>query len=164
MCPGHLSRDAALQLPLSVLTGHCRCPLEGSQLPGWGTGTKLSQPSGQQQQKDQSKVTAAALLKLPCPFQAEEHLTLPHKMVQSGKATGHVWDLLLGPPGVSHTNLQYLGASHMASALTTGLLTKGLCSLVITCPLATTAAVMMHCRLKTPWKTGTSQLKQALLY
>lgn len=52
----------------------------------------------------------------------------------------------------------------MASALTTGLLTKRLCSLVIMCPLVTTATVTMLYGLKTPWKIGTSQLKQAVLY
>lgn len=61
---------------------------------------RLSQLSGQHQQKDQSKAApATTLLKVPFPLQAEEHLTLPYKMVQSGKATGKVWDLLLCPLG-----------------------------------------------------------------
>lgn len=74
---------------------------------------KLSQPSGQHQQKDQSKAAPAATsLKVPFALQAEEHLTLPCKMVQSGKATGKVWDLLLGLLGDFCTYLQHLGVSH----------------------------------------------------
>lgn len=72
---------------------------------------KLSQPSGQQQQKDQSKAAAATASRYHCP-QAEQHLTLPYKMVQPGKATGKVWDLLLGPLGDFCTNIQQPGVSH----------------------------------------------------
>lgn len=108
-----LKDTASPKFPLGILTRHCRHPLKGSWLPGWGTETKLSQLSGQHQQKDQSKAApATTLLKVPFPLQAEEHLTLPYKMVKSGKATGKVWDLLLGPLGDFCTYVQYLGVSH----------------------------------------------------
>lgn len=72
---------------------------------------KLSQPSGQQQQEDQSKAAAAAAPRCRFP-RAQQRLTLPYKMVQPGKATGKVWDLLLGPLGDFCTNIQQPGVSH----------------------------------------------------
>lgn len=113
---------------------------------------KLSQPSGQQQQKDQSKAApTTTLLKVLFPLRAEGHLTLPCKMVQSGKAPGEVRDLLLGPPsGISAHTSNTWESPTTAPSLTAGLLRRRMCILAVMCLFVTTAARMTHYRLKTP--------------
>lgn len=94
-------KDAAPKLPSAVLTRHSKHPLQGSQVPG-----------GAEVERSQSKAAAATtLLKGPFPLQAGA-VDTALRMVQSSKATGNVWDLLLHLLGDFCTHLQCLGVSH----------------------------------------------------